>query len=411
MRYWHALRGVVRLLGLATLLCAAELSYAQPDAVTLAEAVRAALKRYPGAELAQVIRRQGDAIREQADRLLAAEPALMLRHENDAWADDDGYRQWEGGVAMPLWLPGQKDARGRVAEATQVEAEATARLQHWQVAGEVRELLWSLRIAQADAELANQALAGARKLEREVSRRVQAGELARMDLILAQQETLAAEMEGARAGARQRTMQLKYKTVTGLESLPRAFAERVSVPTRIGDEHPVLAARRVVAERSRAERDQARGEKHFNPVLTLGGKSERPESGFSYDHALIAEVNIPIGGGAYAAPRVAAAERDLAEAAVEVARTRRQLEQELIEALNARGEAAQTSQLAARQHQLAVEALRLARRAFELGESSLLVVLETRRKALAATREFRISEIELGHAEASVNQALGVIPE
>ena len=44
-----------------------------------------------------------------------------------------------------------------------------------------------------------------------------------------------------------------------------------------------------------AERDQVRGEKRANPVLTLGGKSERPESGLSYDNAVILEVNVPLG--------------------------------------------------------------------------------------------------------------------
>ena len=79
---------------------------------------------------------------------------------------------------MPLWLPGQRDKRLRVANATEQEAEATVRLQHWRLAGEVRELLWSVAIAEARMDLAEQALASAETIEKDVRHRVDAGELA-----------------------------------------------------------------------------------------------------------------------------------------------------------------------------------------------------------------------------------------
>ncbi|MGD2073670.1 MAG: TolC family protein [Gammaproteobacteria bacterium] len=404
-------RSGATLLTLMAGLCTTPSLYAETGAPTLAEAVRAAFARYPEAELVQAIRRQGEAIQQQASSFLAAEPAVMVRHENDAVGDHQGYRQWEGGLEMPLWLPGQRHRRARVADATQGEADATARLQRWKVAGEVRDLLWSLNIAEAELELARQALQSAKALEQDVARRVSAGELARMDLLLAQKETLAREIDRAEAASRHRTQLLQYQTITGLSEVPVELTEQAPAGAAVGDDHPALAARRVVAERSRAVRDQVRGERRGSPVLTLGGKSERPESGFSYDKALVLEVSLPLGTRAHAAPRIAAAERNLAESSAAVARAGRELGKDLIEALNARRQAAQTLKLAERQQRLAAEGLRLARRAFELGENSLFMVLEARRQALDAARSRRVSELELGRAVARLNQTLGVIPE
>jgi outer membrane protein TolC len=397
------------LLILVALLCPPGLQ-ADSASLTLGQAVQAAFERYPEAGLAQVINEQGAAIRQQASALLAGDPALVLRHESDAVTDDNGFRQWEGGLEMPLWLPGQRQRRSRVADATEGEGAATLRLQRWQVAGEMRELLWSLQIAAAELDLATQALQATRALERDVDRRVAAGELARMDLILAQKETLAREIERSAAASQHSALLMQYRAVTGLSAVPAELTETAAADD-IAAEHPALVAARLAAERNRAERDQVRGEKRASPVLTLGGKSERPESGLSYDNAVILEVSVPLGTAGQAAPRTAAAERSLAEATAAVARARLDLEQDLNLARNARRQAQQAAQLAQRQQQLAAEGLRLAQRAFELGENSLFMVLEARRQALAAERTLRLSALELGRAVARYNQALGVIPE
>jgi cobalt-zinc-cadmium efflux system outer membrane protein len=398
------------LLILVVLLCLPDVR-AESAPPTLGQAVQAAFERYPEAGLAQVINEQGAAIRQQASALLAGDPALVLRHESDAVTDDNGFRQWEGGLEMPLWLPGQRQRRGRVADATQSEGAATLRAQRWEVAGEIRELLWSLAIAAAELELATQARQATGALERDVERRVAAGELARMDLILAQKETLAREIERAAAASQHSALLMQYRAVTGLSAVPAELTETAAATDDIVAEHPALVAAQVAAERNRAERDQVRGEKRASPVLTLGGKSERPESGLSYDNAVILEVNVPLGTAGQAAPRTAAAERSLAEATAAVARARLDLEQDLNLARTARQQAQQALQLAQRQQQLAAEGLRLAQRAFELGENSLFMVLDARRQALASERMLRVSELELGRAVARYNQALGVIPE
>lgn len=397
----------------ANLLCGLLLAAGMPVVMageTLATVIRAGLAHAPDAALPAAVRAQGDAMHERADSLLADDPALRLRHETDAAGSDDGFRYWEGGVELPLWLPGQRDRQRAVAAATTQESDVLARRQHWRVAGEIRELLWSIALAGAGAELAEQALASARQLQTDVEQRVAAGELARSEIILARKETLTREAELDTARAEHGRLLAEYRYLTGLQELPDDFTEAAAA-TDITDAHPALAAAHSGATRARSERDRVAGERRGNPVLLLGGQSERAAHDQARDSALALELSVPFGTRSHAALRTAEAERQLTEASIELARVRRELEQERLRVQSERGQVARAHELALEQRQLAEEGLRLTQRAFELGESDLFTLLQAHKQALSARRDLRLSELELGRAQARMNQVLGVIPE
>jgi outer membrane protein TolC len=383
----------------------------QPAGLTLAGVVRAGLERDPNGALPGAVQAEGEAARVVASSLLAADPSLFLHHESDVVASDDGYRNWQGGVEMPLWLPGQRDLYRRVADATEQEATSLQRLQHWQIAGEVRELLWSLAIASAKLELAEQALVSARKLQTDVEKRVSSGELARSETILAQKETLAREADIALAEAEQEVLHGKYRNLTGLQVLPAVFTETMPADTTIPENHPALAAARLAAARARSERDRVSSGRRGNPLLTLGGQSERDVRENSYDESVTVELSVPFGTRSHHAPQIAAAERSLTEAMIELRRVQRELENERNRVLAEAGQGSRTFKLSRQQAQLAEEGLRLVQRAFELGESDLFTLLQAHKQALVARRDLRISQHELDRAHARMNQILGVIPE
>lgn len=381
---------------------------APPD---LSAVIQAGYERYPQRALSGAMHRQGEAIRRQAASLLADDPAVAVRHENDAWTDSDGFRSWEGGLDLPLWLPGQRGRRREVASATELEADAIGRLHYWQVAGELRELLWSARIAETELALTGQAVDSAAILENDVSKRFQAGELARTDLIMAQKETLAREDEQLAAQAAFDTLMQQYRTWTGLTQLPAVIAEPAAPGEQIAATHPALAAASLGVARARAARDQVRGEKRANPVLTLGSKSERPISGADYDTSLTVEFYLPLGMKSQAAVRTADAELGLTEASGELVSVKRALDDSLRKSRVERATAERSLQLAQRRQALAAEGLRLTQRAFELGEGDLFTLLQARAQALASQRELRLRRLELERATARYNQAMGVIPE
>ena len=103
---------------IATLVVVTAVADRSPE-LSLATVIQAGLAQYPETALPAALRQQGQAIRDQSSSLFAADPSVFLRHESDAINDNDGFRKWEGGVAMPLWMPGQRDKRLRVADATE----------------------------------------------------------------------------------------------------------------------------------------------------------------------------------------------------------------------------------------------------------------------------------------------------
>jgi len=384
---------------------------AEAGQLTLSEVVQAGFERSPGLGLSDTMRHEGQAIRQQASSLLADNPALMIRHENDSVGSDNGFRQWEGGLEMPMWLPGQRDRRGKVADLAEGEADAVRKLQIWRMAGQIRELLWSLYIAESERALARQALEKVKALEADIAKRVAAGELARTDLILSQKETLAREAVRVSADTAYEVVLQNYRLATGLTDVPAQIDENKASINTIDDGHPALVAARFSSERMRAERDQVRGEKYANPLLFVGSKTEKPASGLSYDTALIVEVNVPLGTSVHAAPRTASAELRLSEAVSELATVRRELENSLIEAAAELQRTGIAVDLTGRQLQLASEGMRLTRRSFELGESDVFMLLQAGVQALESEHDLRISRLKQGRALSRYNQALGVIPE
>ena len=382
-----------------------------PGAPALRTVVDAAFERNPEITLTGAIRQEGEALRQQATSLLADNPSVVIRHESDEITDDNGFRNWEGSMHMPIWLPGQRKQRVDVANAAELEAASLAPFYKWRASGEVRELLWSIRIAEVEASLAQTAVDSARALESDVDKRVQAGELAVTDQILARKETLAHQIKLGTANAHLENLLREYRVLTGLTALPENLLEEDITNTDIIKQHPALIAAGMRTDRARAERNQSHREKRANPVLAVGAKNERAENGMPYDTIMTLELNLPLGLKGQSAPAIASAERHLTEQQISYASVQRDLDKTLDIAILEKQHTAQALKLALEQRQLASEGLRLARRAFELGESDLYTLLRAHTQALAADRDYQIRELEQGRAIARYNQALGVIPQ
>ena len=86
--------------------------HAAPAAhITLVQAVEAAWQRAVSAREtdAQSARARADQV--AASSLSAGPPAFEMTHLNDRAHSNAGRRETEVGIAWPLWLPGQRDAR------------------------------------------------------------------------------------------------------------------------------------------------------------------------------------------------------------------------------------------------------------------------------------------------------------
>ncbi|MBK1722626.1 TolC family protein [Thiocystis violacea] len=384
------------------------------QAGSLGDAVSSALEQADQQPRVGAIRAERDAVRQQAGSLVAEDPALRVKYLSDRVDRDQGAYEWEAMVDLPLWMPGQRSARDGVATALGGQADTLARLLRWEIAGRVRETLWDSALARGSLSQAEEALASARALEATVAKRVKAGELARVDLLVARQDVLdrEAELQAARV-AHERTLAI-YRHLTGQAQLPEPLFESASdlgEAAELPPDHPLLTDADSALALARAERARAESERRGNPVLSLGGIRTRDARGLDADQAVQMEISLPFGLASQSAPKVASAQRAYTERMTALHQTRREAEQRLVEARVSRLGAAEALSVAERRHGLAHEALDLVRRAFDLGEADLTTLLRAEERARQASVDLELRRLEQGRAQAMLNQALGVVPE
>jgi outer membrane protein, heavy metal efflux system len=383
----------------------------------LAEVVEGTLAAAGQLVRTDALRSEAAAVRQQAGAFTAADPGLRLKGVTDQFNADAGAYELEALVELPLWLPGQRRARLELARALGVRADALAGLLRWEVTGAVRDAVWEVALAKVQADQARTAYAAAEALQAVVAKRYAAGELARLDLLTAEQETLARAAELTTADAALARAEAAYATLTGRTELPLppepgGNAATADAPAPLLPEHhPLLVAANAALGRARAERDRVASERRGHPILSLGGVRVRDDPRLDGDNAVQVEVSIPFGLRSHAAPALAASEREVTDQLAELHRLRRAAEGELVEAVLGRRGAAAALAVAEARARLAADALAVAERGFALGETDLSERLLAERRAREAQLDLALRRAEQGQALARVNQALGILPE
>ena len=396
------------------ILVLAVLQSPESHSATLAEAVTAAMRVQQQGQRVDALRGEQAAVGRQAAGPLASDPALRAKTLSDALTGDDGAYELEAMVDLPLWMPGQRAARRSIAETLGTQAAALSRYLRWEAAGRVREAAWAAALAQGRLRQAGAALESARALERDIGKRSGAGELARVDLLVAQQETLAREVDLQAAQNEYDRAIHAYVHLTGLPTLPDPLAE-IAAPVEdeqaLPVDHPLLANSAGAVAQARAERDRVQSGRRGNPILSLGAKQARGARGEESDTAVQLEVSIPFGLASQNAPALARAERAYTERVAEQRLNRLEAEHALHEARLGLLGAADALAVAERRQTLTQAALKLVRRAFDLGESDLTALLQAQERARQSSLDLELRRLEQGRAAARLNQALGVVPE
>jgi len=275
----------------------------------------------------------------------------------------------------------------------------------------VRERLWSAVLARSDAGQARDAEQTARALFGNVARRVDAGELPDSDRLLAENELVLREGEAQAAENRAVAAARLFSRFTGLDVPDQPPVEVVTTGRELDLQHARLALLQREVERARKHRDRVSAARSSGPTLWLGAKSVRALAGEDYDSAVGVEVSMPFGTHGHSAPAMAEAELALTEAQVQLSKARLELEDTLAQAQfdfeRAKAALGQTE----RRRDLSAESLTLSKRAFDLGETDLVRLLQAQADALTARHEFHNRQLQLGQAAARLNQALGVIPQ
>jgi outer membrane protein TolC len=387
-----------------------ETSLAISADLTLHEVVERTYQRNPQLELMQARLTHVDALSRRAQSLWASDPAFSMSHYNDKLMDNDGAQEWVVGLDMPIWLPGQKAARQKSAEQQRLVINSSEPALKLHIAGIVRELLWSIALTKNRVSIAEQEWEVVRKLEQDVNKRVELGDLAQSDQILAQQESLSKEAAWRIARQEYRHAQHRYDMITGLNELPEIFEEMSNDDLSITIDHPTLRESYEKVTHSTALRDQVMIEKRENPSLFLGTRHERDTSDEGFDNAISFSLNIPLGLNSHTRPKITAAQVELTENRSQMEILHRQLNVAIQDASRELSATRDQYDFAQRQNELTKKHLTMSHKAFSLGETGLIEFIRIQAQAFAAERNMHQKHLQVGLHIARLNQTKGIIP-
>ena len=380
------------------------------DGPSLHEVIENAWQHNPRRNLAPAYLKHQDAMEKTANSLWSADPTFIVNHYNDELADSDGLLEWEVGVQLPLWLPGQKQTLKRVIDRHRTKIGVSEQAQRLEMAGTVREILWAIAVARNQVELAKVEWDTLKSVTASIRRRVSLGDLAESDHLLAEQELLAKEAQYHEATSELNHAEHLYNLLTGLHEIPGDFTEAAPQNRELPGNHPLLDEANLVVEINDAQFQQSKRHSRSNPTLFLGSRHERGTSQGDFTNALGLSINVPLGLSSHNEHKVTANAVQLAETQSQRDTIARELRIEMHEAEKEFEAAERQLEYAKQRYALAMKMAHLNERAFELGEISFNEFIRVQSKTFAAERNFRQKGLEVDYRIARLNQALGIVP-
>ena len=376
---------------------------------TLRDAIERAWERQPAAQARPARGDEFIAKQEAARAAFPEPPSLRLGNRNDRLNRNDGAREWEAEIALPLWLPGERDRQSAVVNAERDQYDTGLTAAKLKIAGEVRDAYWQARLADNELALARRKVHEAGVLAADVERRVKAGDLARIDLNQAQAAERLARAALAEAEIKTFRATQGFNVLTGLSALPIG-EERPPAQGAVPDEHPLLAPLQRAVATHQAKLNQATQNLRNNPELELGMRRERGTFDEAYANSLLLRLRLPFATDARNKPRIAGANAELIEAHTAYTLERTKVVAEIETARRELEQSRTVSGLTEARFTLTADTQQLLAKAFALGEFDLVTRLRAENERFEAELQFTRAKLEAARALSRLNQALGVLP-
>lgn len=388
---------------------------AQPSVpLQLQQAFQAAWERQPEARALAQRREAAQAGREAASAWTPEPAVLEASVRSDRFNARDGARELEFGLAVPLWLPGERGRSQALADAQTLLTEAQAGLAQWQLAEQMREAWWALRSEQEELAATAARLRSAEQLAADVARRVKAGELSRADQHQADGAAASAMGEQAAQQARLTTAEQRLRALVGLEpGAALQLADEAEPEPRdepAAAEHPLLRALQAKSLSARSAAALARVQSRGNPEITLLQTRDRAARSEPSATTLSLGLRFPLGRSDARRAAIANAGADQTEAEVNLQREQERLRAAQLGARAQLDAARQLLSAADTRARLALETRDFFDKAFRLGEADLPTRLRVELEAGNAQREQARARIGLQQAIAHLRQTLGLLP-
>ena len=344
------------------------------------------------------------------------EPVAALAQRTDRLNKNDGFRELEAEIELPLWNRGVRAATQADVAAQRLGFDGQFALSKLKLAGELRALAASAASAQVELDLNKRKLLEANALTQDLMRRVKAGENARVDALQTQVLVQQAQAAMAQAEGQLARLQSHWRSLTGLATVapleeklaPIATNEFISAP--VSADHPALRQSQAQLSGAQAKLALVNADKRDPMSVGVGIARERGSFAASNETTLRIALRIPLGGDNRNAPRQAAARAELDASQADLDALQRQLLAE-VAAANAELLAARTVQIAASERvRLSTEVQTLITKSWRLGDSDLPTRLRADNEQFEASLSLARADIDVQRAIANLNQAHGVFP-
>ncbi len=381
------------------------------EKLSLKQVVDATFEKYPQGSMIGALKDESQALSQRTESLIAGYPMIYLQYIDDRLLSNQGVMQIQSGYQIPIWMWGQRSASRAVAEEAEKSANLFAVALKHEIAGLVRESLWNLLLMENRRGLAQQVYEVSQQLLATVKRRVELGDLARSDELMAESDLLDKKSQLALAEAEVMHARKAYINLTRLNQAPKQFDEKRSSIAAIQEQHPAIAAANAVVERAQAEVEFTRLSKQGNqPSIMIGMQNERFEGQSNINNETNLVLQVPIGGDSWNAPFVAQANVALTQKIADRASLIRRLEKALHEAEHILEVDRATLEIANQRKEIAETHLKMSRLAFEAGEIQLIDYLKIQATSQAAIRDAMERAILVQRDTAFYNQVVGVVP-
>lgn len=390
------------------------LAWSADTHLTVQQAYQSALSISPDIQ-AQKKRLEAFQAKTEAVSWFSAQPlSLEGSYRSDRNYNNQGVREMEIGVSAPLWHWNERQHTQALRDKELEAAHQQLAQQKLELAGEVRRVFWDTLSAHMDIEIAQVRTTAAEQLLKDVKRRVDAGEMAKVDLYQAQALLAEAQANLNRAIDAFADISAEFSSLTGLPSstLGGIHAEDSPMPeTPQPEEHPALQLAKTQAQLQAKNAELVKTQRRGNPELGLALVRERSAFGMDTEKSLRISGRFPLGNTADYDSRMLEAQANQLQAELTASKTERTV---LTKGRAAAGRVEVFKQLrdsTREQADLWKKTYLLSQKSFELGETDLPTLLRQELQAFEANRLAHKADVEYAAKLSAYRQALGLLPE
>jgi len=401
------LRMLCLLFGLSSSLFSYPVNAEEADPITLKTLTDYVYSQHPARQAESSMDALAQIRAALADKLFAEPLSLSVNHFNDVIGSGEGLQEWESSVEMPIWLPGEKRQQQNLSRHLAAELPSYQQRIRLDASAQVRRHVWLVMLSAAKVRHAETLRDNARSLQKNVENRVEGGDLASSEALLAKSHHL--EMQSQLASAKMNLQQSlnQYQYLTGQQVLPDVIEESLPASLEIDKAHPLLAELEQQIARQRSEMANARYDNVQHPSLSVGVKRERDEHADPYNNSVGVGVSFALNNEQYQQPAIAQASRQLADLQIAQQQQKRQLEADLLAAMDTLKTLQQRQALLKEQYAVSQQYVDMQQRSFDMGGVDLTSFLRSQEVADKHRHQLLQLEIEIQQQIAQINQIAG----